>query len=53
MDIDIKKEKLDEVNEYIDEYSHDFYASLGLGPTGVLIRYANCHLEFNVIHYHY
>lgn len=53
LDIDIKKEKLDEVNEYIDEYSHDFYASLGLGPTGVLIRYANCHLEFNVIHYHY
>lgn len=52
-DIDIKKEKFDEVKEYIDEHSHGFYASLGFGSTGVSIQYTNCHFEFSVVYYHY
>ena len=50
-DIDIKKEKLDEVNEYIDNRYYDFYASLGFGSVGISITYTNHHFEFHVIHY--
>lgn len=52
-DVDIKGEKLDEVNKYIEDNSRDFYASLVFGSTGVSIRYANDHFEFLIIHHYY
>lgn len=50
-DIDIKEEKFDEVNRYIDNHYYDFEAILGFGPIGVSITYTDC-FDFHVLHYH-
>ncbi len=50
-DIDIKEEKFDEVNRYIDNHYYDFEAILGFGPIGVSITYTDC-FDFHILHYH-
>lgn len=50
-DIDIKNEKLDEVNRHINSQYYDFNVRLGFGPIGVSITYTDCHFEFHVLHY--
>lgn len=50
-DIDIKNEKSDEVNRYINSQYYDFNISLGFGPIGVSITYTDCHFKFQVLHY--
>lgn len=49
-DIDIKKEKFDEVNRYIDNNYYDFEVLLGFGPIGVSITYTDC-FDFHIVHY--
>lgn len=49
-DVDIKKEKLDEVTEYIDNHCCDFHVYVSFGPMEISITYADH--EFHVIHYH-
>lgn len=50
-DIDIKKEKLDEVNKYIDNHYYDFEASIGFGLIGVSITYTDYYFDFHVLYY--
>ena len=52
-DIDIKKDKLDEVDRYIDSCYNDFEANIGFGTIGVSITYTNYGFKFHVIHYRY
>ena len=52
-DIDIKKEKLYEVDKYIDDCYNDFEASIGFGAIGVSVTYTNYSFELHVIHYGY
>lgn len=49
--IDIKKEKLDEVNESINKQYYDFSASLGFGEVGISITYTDHGFDFNIVHY--
>lgn len=49
-DVDIKKEKLDDVIEYIDNHYYDFHVHISFGPMEISITYADH--EFCVIHYH-
>lgn len=51
--IDIEKEKFDEVNSYIDNDHYDFCSSLGFGSVGVLITYTDCNFEFHITHNSY
>ena len=52
-DIDIKKDKLDEVDRYIDSCYNDFEANIGLGTIGVSITYSNYSFNFHVVNYRY
>lgn len=52
-DIDIKKEKLDEVNRHIDNRYYDFDARFGFGSKGISVTYINHHFEFHTDNYRY
>lgn len=52
--IDIKKEKSDEVNKYInDNNNNDYTVSLGFGQKGISISHSNHSFEFHTVDYHY